>query len=337
MKISIYKALLAIVALVFFISSGREAHSQNLQVNFGVTFRNARLAPLWIADEEGYFKKQGLDVKPVNISGGTQGAQMMVSGGVDVSYDDPITCVVSTAGGVPVNVIVGGTRLLAYLIVSGPGIKTMADVKGKRVGSSGLGLSASRLALSVGLRHFGIDADKGQVTIVAAGQEPERIAGLTTGALASTVITPEYRTKLEQLNVNMLADLRTLNIPWETSSVITTVKNMQTKRDMLERVVRAILQAHAFILTPANRERVVDLLTTQLALKSQQDAAAAYDDLVKFYVFKKPYPTRDGFANVISEVAKSLPKAAGLKYEDLVDKSIIEKLDKSGFIDGLYK
>ncbi len=84
-------------------------------------------------------------------------------------------------------------------------------------------------------------------------------------------------------------------------------------------------------------ERVVDLLTTQLALKSQQDAAAAYDDLVKFYVFKKPYPTRDGFANVISEVAKSLPKAAGLKYEDLVDNSIIEKLDKSGFIDGLYK
>ena len=73
-----------------------------------MTFRNARLMPLWIADEEGYFKKQGLDVKQVNISGGTQGAQMMVSGGVDVSYDDPITCIVSTAGGVPVNVIVGG-------------------------------------------------------------------------------------------------------------------------------------------------------------------------------------------------------------------------------------
>ena len=135
----------------------------------------------------------------------------------------------------------------------------------------------------------------------------------------------------------MLADLRTLNIPWETSSVITTAKNMQTKRDMLERVTRAIMQAHAFILNPANRERVVGLMKTQLALQSQQDAAAVYDDLLKFYVFKKPYPTRDGFANVISEVGKSLPKAAGLKYEDVVDTSIIEKLDKSGFIDALYK
>jgi len=247
MKISIYKSPLVVATLLFIISSVPAAHSENIQVNFGVTFRNARLIPLWIADEEGFFKKQGLDVKQVNISGGTQGAQMMVSGGVDVSYDDPITCVVSTAGGVPVNVIVGGTPSLAYLIVGGPDVKSIADVKGKLVGSSGLGLSASRLALLVGLRRFGIDADKGQVTIVAAGQEPERIAGLSTGAIAATVISPEYRTKLEQLGVNMLADLRTLNIPWETSSVITTVKNAQTKRDMLERVVRAILQAHAFI------------------------------------------------------------------------------------------
>lgn len=337
MKIFPKKPLL--IGLVFFLVFlvCADTRAENLQVNFGVTFRNARLVPLWIADEEGYFKKQGLDVKQVNISGGTQGAQMMVSGGVDVSYDDPITCIVSTAGGIPVNVIVGGTPSLAYLIVGGPGVKNIADVKGKRVGSSGLGLSASRLALLVGLRRFGIDADKGQVTIVAAGQEPERIAGLSTGAIAATVISPEYRTKLEQLGVNMLADLRTLNIPWETSSILTTAKNVQSKRDMLERVVRAILQAHAFILNPANRTRVVELMTTQLALKNQQDAAAVYDDLVKFYVFKKPYPTRDGFANVIAEVVKTLPKAAGIKYEDVVDNSILEKLDKSGFIDGLYK
>jgi NitT/TauT family transport system substrate-binding protein len=337
MKIFASERLLAILVLVIFTVICDAARSENLQVNFGVTFRNARLAPLWIADEEGYFKKQGLDVKQVNISGGTQGAQMMVSGGVDVSYDDPITCIVSTAGGIPVKVIVGGTPSLAYLIVGGPEIKNIADVRGKRVGSSGLGLSASRLALLVGLRRFGIDADKGQVTMVAAGQEPERIAGLSTGAIAATVISPEYRTKLEQLGVNMLADLRTLNIPWETSSVITTAKNVQTKRDMLDRVVRAILQAHAFILSPANRTRVVEVMTTQLALKSQQDAASVYDDLVKFYVFKKPYPTRDGFANVITEVVKSVPKAAGIKYEDVVDNSILEKLDKSGFIDGLYK
>ncbi|HXT54641.1 MAG TPA: ABC transporter substrate-binding protein [Candidatus Eisenbacteria bacterium] len=85
MKIFASKLLLATLMLVLSTLICAETRSENLQVNFGVTFRNARLVPLWIADEEGYFKKQGLDVKQVNISGGTQGAQMMVTGGVDVS------------------------------------------------------------------------------------------------------------------------------------------------------------------------------------------------------------------------------------------------------------
>ena len=184
---------------------------------------------------------------------------------------------------------------------------------------------------------MGLDPDKDHVTIVAADQEPERIAGLSTGAIAATVISPEYRTRLDQLGVPLLADLRTLNIPWETASLITTAKNMQSKREMIERVIRALLQANAYILNQAHRARVVDLLTTQLALKSAQDATAVYDDLIKFYVRKKPYPSREGILNIISEVGKSVPKAASLKFEDVADASIIEKLDKSGFIDDLYK
>src|SRR2546430_14285582 len=109
MKISIYKSPLVVATLLFIISSVPAAHSENIQVNFGVTFRNARLIPLWIADEEGFFKKQGLDVKQVNISGGTQGAQMMVSGGGDGSYHEPITCVGSPPRARPGQVIRGRT------------------------------------------------------------------------------------------------------------------------------------------------------------------------------------------------------------------------------------
>jgi len=337
MRFFLKHLLQVLLALSLLVNFTAESRSQNIPVNFGVTFRNARLASLWIADEVGFFKKQGVDVKVINISGGTQGAQMMVSGGVDVSFDDPISCITATAAGVPVVDIFAGTPTMPFLIVGAPGINNLAELKGKRVGSSGLGLSASRLALLVGLKRLGLDPEKEQITIVAAGQEPERIAGLSSGAIAATVISPEYRTKLDQLGIPLLADLRTLNISWETASIITTAKNMQTKRDVIERVIRALLQANAYILNPANRSRLLDVLTAQLALKSAQDAAAVYDDLIKYYVLKKPYPNREGISNIIAEVAKSVPKAAGLKYEDVTDASVIEKLDKSGFIDGLYK
>ena len=316
-----------------------EIKAQTVQVNLGVTFRNARLTPLWIAEEEGYFKKQGLDLKTMNISGGTQGAQTMVSGGVDISFDDPISAIVATAAGVPVVDVYAGTPTMPFLLVGAPTVKTVAALKGKRVGSSGLGPSASRLALLVAFKHMGLDVDKDQITIVAAGQEPERIAGLTAGALAATVISPEYRSKLDQLGLNVLADLRALNISWETASLITTRKNMQNQntRDAFERVMKALLEANAYILNPARRSRVLDVVTSKLGLKSSQEAAAPYDDLVKYYVLKKPYPNREGIANILAEVAKIVPKVASLKYEDVADASLIEKLDKNGFIDSLYK
>jgi ABC-type nitrate/sulfonate/bicarbonate transport system substrate-binding protein len=86
MKISISKSLLAILTLWFVVSSGPSAYSQNLQVNFGVTFRNARLMPLWIADEEGYFKKQGLAVKYEDVVDTSIMDKLDKSGFIDTLY-----------------------------------------------------------------------------------------------------------------------------------------------------------------------------------------------------------------------------------------------------------
>jgi len=193
------------------------------------------------------------------------------------------------------------------------------------------------MALLVGLRRLGVDVEKDQVTLVAAGQEPERLAGLASGAIAGSVISSEYRGKLDQLGLNILADLRTLNIPWETAGLNTTRNTLQTKRDAIERVVKAFLEANAYLLNPSHRPRVLEILTSRLGLKTPQDAAGAYEDLVRYYVVKKPYPNREGVATLLTEVAKLVPKAAGLRYEDVADSSIIEKLDKSGYIDSLYK
>jgi ABC-type nitrate/sulfonate/bicarbonate transport system substrate-binding protein len=160
---------------------------------------------------------------------------------------------------------------------------------------------------------------------------------LAAGALAGTVVGPEFRGRIEQLNLNILADLRTLKIPWEQDDLVTSKKYLETKQDTVERVMKALLQANAYVLNPANRVAVTELLKTQLGLKTTQEAEGAYEDLTRFYVLKKPHPFRDGLQTIIAEVGKEIPKAASLKFEDVADPSIIQKIDKSGFIDSLYK
>ncbi len=307
------------------------------KVTIGVEFVNVRLAGLWVAEKEGFFKKQGLEITTVNISGGTQGVQAMVGGQLDLSFSAPAATIPAVAAGSQILEIMPTTSTMPYILVGAPTVTSIPALKGQRVGSSGLGLSASRLALIVALKHFGLDPDKDKITVVAAGTEPERMAGVTSGAIGATVVAPEFRDRVEKMGARVLADLRTLNIPWENDGLATTRKALQSKRDIIERVVKALLEANAFVLKPANREKTIETLNAHLKFKDSQEANSVYNDLIKYYMLKKPYPYRDGILTVITEIGKVLPKAAGLKFEDVADNSIMEKLDKSGYIDGLYK
>jgi NitT/TauT family transport system substrate-binding protein len=327
--------LLIVVFILGFLWT--EAWAQMTEVNMGIAFVNARVAPLWVAEKEGFFRKNGIDIKLTNIPGGTQVAQALLSGGIDISFADPSSTISAIAAGAQLVEVMAITTIMPYYLVGAPEVKTVADLKGKRVGSSGLGLSASRLALLVAFGTLGLDPNRDKITLVAAGLEPERMAGLAAGAIAGTVIGPEYRSKIAQLGLNILADLRTIKIPWEQDALVTSRKFLEVKGEVVERVMKSLLQGNAFVLNPINRTSVVELLKTRLGLKTIQEAEGAYEDLTQFYVLRKSFPYRDGLHSITAEIAKVVPKAASLKFEDVADPTIIEKLDKNGFIDSLYK
>jgi hypothetical protein len=52
---------------------------------------------------------------------------------------------------------------------------------------------------------------------------------------------------------------------------------------------------------------------------------------------KRPYPNVDGLRAQIEMIAETDAKAKNARMEQLLDLSILEELDKSGFIDSLYK
>ncbi|HEX4989757.1 MAG TPA: ABC transporter substrate-binding protein, partial [Candidatus Binatia bacterium] len=178
-----------------------EGWAQMTEVHMGVVFVNARVAPLWVAEKEGFFRKNGIDIKLTNIPGGTQGAQALLSGGIDMSFADPSSTISAIAAGAQLVEVMAITTIMPFYLVGAPDVKTVADLKGKRVGSSGLGLSASRLALLVAFGTLGLDPNRDKITLVAAGSEPERIAGLAAGAIGGTVIGPEFRSKISELGL----------------------------------------------------------------------------------------------------------------------------------------
>ena len=84
------------------------------------------------------------------------------------------------------------------------------------------------------------------------------------------------------------------------------------------------------MLNPANRMTVTGILAKNLRL-SQKEAEKAYEDLLP-KVERKPYPNMDAVKATIQVMGLRNPKIALLKPEDLVDISILQRLEQTGFV-----
>jgi len=80
---------------------------------------------------------------------------------------------------------------------------------------------------------------------------------------------------------------------------------------------------------------VIKTLIHHMKLTDPAVAEEGYQDLMVGFE-KKPYPSIEGLRNVQRMMALMNPKVTKINVEDLVDGSLIRKLDKSGFIDNLF-
>ena len=84
------------------------------------------------------------------------------------------------------------------------------------------------------------------------------------------------------------------------------------------------------MLDPVNRRTVTEILGKHLRI-SQKEAESAYEDLLP-KIEHKPYPNMDAVKATIQVMGLKNPKIAQLKAEDLVDVSILQRLEQSGFV-----
>ncbi len=140
--------------------------------------------PLTIAEQRGYFKAEGLDVTIVDFAGGSRALQALVGGSADV---------VSGAFEHTVNMQAKGQRLRAFVlqgrapqIVLGinpktmPNFKTVADLKGKKVGVTAPG-SSTNVMLNFALAKAGLKPS--DVSVISVGTAQGAVAAMRSGQI----------------------------------------------------------------------------------------------------------------------------------------------------------
>ena len=110
---------------------------------------------------------------------------------------------------------------------------------------------------------------------------------------------------------------------------MTTRRYMNSNPEVVENVLRGMIDALQFLEKPENKPAVLKSLMKGLRLQKVEQAMEGYDTLANIYE-KKIYPRVDGVRNVIRLLGQTNEKIRKLKAEDLVDDRFVRKLEKEG-------
>jgi ABC-type nitrate/sulfonate/bicarbonate transport system substrate-binding protein len=294
------------------------------------------VTPLWIAKDQGFFRKYALDVDLVFIIAG-RAAQAMLAGQVPVGLVGATHVTNAVTGGGDLTMILGLENRLDYLFIARPSIKKGEELKGKKI-AIGTPAGSAALATYVALDYLGLIPRRDNIALLQVGGVPERLAALRAGSVEATSLSPELGQVVTGEGYQILLDTGKENIPFQSSGLVASRKLLRSNPQLVENIAKAIVEGVGYIHNPANKKAVEQTIAKYLRLDRPDQVEKAYQDLRK-KLPGRPCPTLEGVASVHKLMAQHglNQKASKLKPEDIVDMSLCKKLDESGFMDLLYR
>ncbi len=287
---------------------------------------------VWVPLDAGFFKKHGLDVELVYISGAPVGAAALMSGEVAISQGGVVGSINSNLKGAGTYIFLGGADRFPYQLVVPPGINQVSDLKGKRFAVSRIG-SADHTAAMFVLPTLGVQPDK-DLNIVQVGSVPSRFAALVNGSVTATLLIPPETVKARELGYRVLTNFADIDIAYQQNGVYTTRSLINRRTDMVRRFATAYSEGNHYIHTnPSGTQKIM-----QKYLHGDEKAIAeAYTEVVVKATPQIPYPSKPGIQTLLNFIAKTMPEAATAKPDDFIDARFVKELEDSGFYAKLYR
>ena len=321
--------------LTIFCSGYSFAAAPTRKVVIGHAAMNARVAPLWVAEDHGLFVKHGVNVNAIFIRQAPVLVAALTAGDVQAAYTGGTTVLTAVTGGADLKSIATLTNKLGYDVVAAPSIKTAKDLRGKKVGVQTLAGTVWMGAM-LGLEYLGLDPERDKITFLVIGDQTVATQALEAGQIDMTVLDGVFSRRLRQKGFNILAELGKANIPFSSQGLVVRGATLRDQREMVEGILKGLLESIAFCLSPRNKPAVIATIMKRLKLNDPASAEEGYQDVING-VERKPFPVVDGLRNIQRLMKLRNSAIEKYKVEEMIDDRILKQLDASGFIDNLAK
>jgi NitT/TauT family transport system substrate-binding protein len=320
------KTLILLLGLALFSGSNGTANGQE-KIRVGLGSISLQSGLVHIAKDRGLFAKHGLFAESVYIPGGSTNVQVLVSGSLDLSQLSGAPGVAANLEGADLIYFLGLLDKLNYQLVARPEIKGVEQLKGKKFAVSRFGSSAD-FGMRALLKRVGVDPVK-EATILQIGDEPARIAAVTSGNVDGTVVNAPFGSEAERLKLNVIADSVKMNIPFFNTGMLGSKRFMDKQEAKVMNFLRAYLEAIKILKT--EREYSIKALA-QFTRVSNLKAIAEGLDYFNAQLQPVPYPSAEAMQAVVAQIAETNSKARGIDAKGYVNDRYLRRLEDEGFV-----
>lgn len=283
----------------------------------------------WIAREQKLFEMHGVKVEDIYLDGpDAAGVQALL--GVDFFMDsgNVVAPISAMAAGADIVILAAHMSRENYQFGVAPDISEIRQLKGKKIGVSGLGRKSDLIARTV-LRRAGLDPGT-DVKVLPVGLSPQRAAALYQNYVQGTPLIPAIAAEARRLGLKII-DIGEVRLV--TDLLMTTRARIAKDPELIEKLLQGYLSAIHFFLT--NREESMRIMGEQVTLTEGASLPAMYQN---FAAQLDAIPVAEGEAiqALIDAAAVSDERAKGLAQERLFDYGFLENLKKRGFVERLY-
>lgn len=275
---------------------------------------------MYVARDMGIFRGEGLAVEEI-----VMGLDVAIAGLIagELGYVTGTGSATRAAiTGVPVKVVMFTFDKIIFTLHVLPTIKSIADLKGKRVAVN-RPVTTDAVFARAALERAGVDPST--VTFGSMVATSTRFAALKSGAVEAAVLTPPFDALAIKEGYRSLAQAAdVLEMPW--TGLATSAKRLAEKPAEVKAMIRAMLKALQYI--RQNREGSIALIRKEFNL-DESLAGHVYDQMV-------PALSADGTASVraiendIDLARRSLKIAKSVEVSQVVDFSLLNEVQRAG-------
>ena len=320
--------LLIVIACVFWFSASQARAAEKIRVAYPAVAPG--LTPSWVTAEAGIWRKYGLDVETILVSGGARAVPALISNSVQFLMGSDTGVTTARLQGLPVVRLGVTMNTLGSSLLTQYNIQSVRDLKGKTLGIS-RGRDASYIRLAKLLRDHGLNPNEDVKFLPIGGGEGGRLSALKAGVIQGTMLFPP----LDLLASNEgLKVLEKFDVATPGGGINTTAVLLKLNRAMVINFLKGYMEGIHYM--AQHKDHSLKILQRYFQNSDMAAMGYLYDETTR-RLEKDLRASQESIRFHLELAALDDPRAAKLGEKDFWDASVIEEIRRSGFIEQLYK